>query len=62
RIQETIADILQRSRTTGMLPHEAADALAEHRLSEAQKAGSPKSFQNQQSKRAWSKEVTASVR
>ncbi len=47
RIYQTIEDILQRSTKEGILPHQAADALAEQRLDEVRNStNAPKSFQN----------------
>jgi leucine dehydrogenase len=47
RIYQTIEDILQRSVAQGILPHQAADALAEQRLDEVRNStNAPKSFQN----------------
>jgi leucine dehydrogenase len=47
KIYQTIEDILVRSSKEGILPHQAADALAEQRLDEVRKSSNaPKSFQN----------------
>jgi len=51
KIYQTIEDILNRASSEGILPHQAADKLAEQRLDEVRKsANAPKSFQNPSSR------------
>ncbi len=51
KIYQTIEDILTRAAKEGILPHQAADRLAEQRLDEVRKsANAPKSFQNPNSR------------
>ena len=53
KIYQTIEDILVRATKEGILPHQAADKLAEQRLDEVRKsANAPKSFQNPSRKNA----------
>jgi len=53
KIYTTIEDILVRATKEGILPHQAADRLAEQRLDEVRKsANAPKSFQNPSRKNA----------
>lgn len=42
-VYDTIAEVLERSKREDIPPHEAADALAEHRLDEARKSNRRKS-------------------